>query len=257
MFQASGAVVIFWTGLIASYRTRSVMPPKRKRKAESVARSVESGATETAITSKTKRYSSAQFTVNVGGTMFITSKHTLVAASPFFAAMLSGQFMEGRDDEEEICVDRSPVAFPIILEFMRSSILFCDRENGRLLGPVLAEADFYGMDQLVYHVKLRCFLNLHPSVDRKDDPELLEKVNAEFPTVQDLICHEHFPSLYYQKHEAQKPNKIVSISPLPTDTYVEFTTYGDHKMRCRAIDMITFECGNVRKCQQGRANGSV
>jgi hypothetical protein len=214
------------------------MAPKRKRKMDSAV-SVDSRITEISG-SATKRHSNSQFVVNVGGTKFITSKDTLVAGSPFFAAMLSGKFAEG-EDGEEVYVDRNPVPFTIILEYMRSNILLCGRENSTLLAAVLVEADFYGMDGLVYDVKLQCYTNLHHSTQTRNDAELLAKLEAEFPSVQDLVRHQHFPSIYYEK---RMPNKIISKSPLPNNIYVEIGFFDVSKSRLQALEMIMFERGN-------------
>eukprot|EP01103_Thecamoeba_quadrilineata_P000545 TRINITY_DN10474_c0_g1_i1.p1 TRINITY_DN10474_c0_g1~~TRINITY_DN10474_c0_g1_i1.p1 ORF type:complete len:341 (-),score=43.15 TRINITY_DN10474_c0_g1_i1:36-1025(-) len=90
--------------------------------------------------------------INVGGTVFCTTRRTMLKEpGSMLAAMFSGNFSIEPDSDGEYFIDRSPKYFPIILEFLRDSTL--DSEISRYdsddLDHLLKELDYYGLDRLI------------------------------------------------------------------------------------------------------------
>ncbi len=85
--------------------------------------------------------------LNVGGTTFVTSRETLLA-SPFFQGLL--RFPPDLEDEGAYFVDRSPAIFAIVLELLRTSVLFWTSETE--LRAILIEADFFLIKERFQHV---------------------------------------------------------------------------------------------------------
>lgn len=87
--------------------------------------------------------------LNVGGTCFVTTKSTLVAQEPesMLARMFQANWKHKCSSDGSILIDRSPVYFETILNYLRHGKLILEC-NVSLQG-VLEEAKFYAMDSLV------------------------------------------------------------------------------------------------------------
>lgn len=83
--------------------------------------------------------------LNVGGTVFVTTKETLLGVDPtqrnYFAGLLRDDLPQTTIDGA-LFVDRDPSAFAYILSYLRSGVLRCPEE---MLNAVLEEAIFYGV----------------------------------------------------------------------------------------------------------------
>ena len=235
------------------------MEPKRRRTEEqpqssnsessnsSSAQPVQSTTNGDTITTmkSTTSTSNSMFVLNVGGTLFYTSKQTLISGSNFFAAALT-HFAEGTtDSSEEFYVDRDPEAFPMLLNYMRSGVLLCDADT-KLLAAVVLEADFYSMDELLYQVKEQCYINLHQPTAKMTNKREIAKVLKEFPMARDLVRHDKFPQMYYEviRQESNVINRIISSYALPANTFVEISIRQENK-KCyyQAFEMATVEFG--------------
>ena len=66
--------------------------------------------------------------VNVGGTIFTTSKSTLTKEpESMLARMVNTEVPTAKDSHGNIFIDRSPKIFEVILEFLRADHLSMDR----------------------------------------------------------------------------------------------------------------------------------
>ncbi|XP_063628027.1 BTB/POZ domain-containing protein KCTD3 [Cydia splendana] len=84
--------------------------------------------------------------LNVGGTKFATSWHTLTWVSDtFFTALLSGRIPTVRDDTGAIFIDRDPNLFGLILNFLRTRDIDLNNVNIRALRH---ECDYFGITPL-------------------------------------------------------------------------------------------------------------
>ncbi|CAH1393201.1 unnamed protein product [Nezara viridula] len=85
--------------------------------------------------------------LNVGGTRFSTSRHTLSwIPDSFFTALLSGRISSLKDETGAFFIDRDPKLFATILNYLRTrdiDISNCD------ICPLRHEAEYYGITPLV------------------------------------------------------------------------------------------------------------
>ncbi|KAJ0173557.1 hypothetical protein K1T71_010706 [Dendrolimus kikuchii] len=84
--------------------------------------------------------------LNVGGTRFSTSWHTLTwVPDTFFTALLSGRIPTVRDENGAIFIDRDPNLFGLILNFLRTRDIDLNDVNIRALRH---ECDYFGITPL-------------------------------------------------------------------------------------------------------------
>ncbi|XP_073950300.1 BTB/POZ domain-containing protein KCTD3 [Choristoneura fumiferana] len=84
--------------------------------------------------------------LNVGGTRFATSWHTLTwVPDTFFTALLSGRIPTVRDETGAIFIDRDPNLFGLILNFLRTRDIDLNNVNIRALRH---ECDYFGITPL-------------------------------------------------------------------------------------------------------------
>ncbi|CAK1550473.1 unnamed protein product [Leptosia nina] len=84
--------------------------------------------------------------LNIGGTRFATSWHTLTwVPDTFFTALLSGRIPTVRDDTGAIFIDRDPNLFGLILNFLRTRDIDLNNVNIRALRH---ECDYFGITPL-------------------------------------------------------------------------------------------------------------
>ncbi|XP_053613493.1 BTB/POZ domain-containing protein KCTD3 [Plodia interpunctella] len=84
--------------------------------------------------------------LNVGGTRFATSWHTLTwVPDTFFTALLSGRIPTVRDETGAIFIDRDPNLFGLILNFLRMHDIDLNNVNIRALRH---ECDYFGITPL-------------------------------------------------------------------------------------------------------------
>ncbi|CCD64930.1 BTB domain-containing protein [Caenorhabditis elegans] len=86
--------------------------------------------------------------LDVGGTIFKTSKSTLTKFDGFFRTMLGSGIGLNVDESGCIFIDRSPKHFDLILNFMRDGCLALPK-NERDLTELMAEAQYYLLDGLI------------------------------------------------------------------------------------------------------------
>ncbi|EGT47525.1 hypothetical protein CAEBREN_00624 [Caenorhabditis brenneri] len=85
--------------------------------------------------------------LNIGGTIFQTTKSTLTKFGGYFKTRLESGIPLERDDDGAIFVDRSPKHFGLILNFMRDGEVGLP-ECPNQLKEVLKEAQFYCLEDL-------------------------------------------------------------------------------------------------------------
>ncbi|OWR45596.1 hypothetical protein KGM_202336 [Danaus plexippus plexippus] len=84
--------------------------------------------------------------LNIGGTRFSTSWHTLTwVPDTFFTALLSGRIPTVRDETGAIFIDRDPNLFGLILNFLRTRDIDLNNVNIRALRH---ECDYFGITPL-------------------------------------------------------------------------------------------------------------
>lgn len=104
------------------------------------------------------------FMINVGGRSFTTLKSTL-EQSPFLNAMLSNQWAGSTCYVNGMpFVDRSPLLFEHILDFLRSSVppIFWTRANGfdlPLYASLIHEAEYFQLEALATWIRNEQYIN--------------------------------------------------------------------------------------------------
>lgn len=115
----------------------------------------------------------APITINVGGRLFTTLESTL-ARSSFFNALFSPQWAQSITRLDGVpFVDRSPVLFEHILDFLRSGVppIFWSRTNAfdfPRYAVLLREAEYFQVDPLAEWIRTKQYLytiRITPSVD--------------------------------------------------------------------------------------------
>ncbi|KAF5845600.1 hypothetical protein GGP41_009381 [Bipolaris sorokiniana] len=104
------------------------------------------------------------YMINVGGRSFTTLKSTL-ERSPFLNAMLSNQWAGSTCYVSGMpFVDRSPLLFEHILDFLRSSVppIFWTRTNGfdlPLYASLIHEAEYFQLEALTTWIRNEEYIN--------------------------------------------------------------------------------------------------
>ena len=95
-----------------------------------------------------------RITLNVGGTVFETSRNTLAANSSYFSRLLSTDWANAAADDDYF-LDRDPDAFRLLLQFMRHNNLLAilPQEEPHLCIAVLLEAEYLGVEKLLQDAK--------------------------------------------------------------------------------------------------------
>lgn len=88
--------------------------------------------------------------LNVGGTFFAATPEHLCQREPksFFAVLFSGRW-ELRLEDGALFIDRSPLVFPLVLEYLRGGELDASELTKNQLRLLRADADFYQLDGLL------------------------------------------------------------------------------------------------------------
>ena len=130
--------------------------------------------------------------LSIGGTHFTTSRSTLVPASGFFSAYLSGRIPPTLDDVGATFVDRDAQHFPKILAFLRDGAIPQWSDEGER-EALEREADFYQIEALMRVVgpAANMVAAAGPTNERMRDEE--NELRALFVSARDdpRISHPH------------------------------------------------------------------
>lgn len=123
--------------------------------------------------------------LNVGGTIFSTSRETLNAGGDsFFASLISENFKVERDQHNNIFIDRDPKLFSAVLNFLRNQCthLSIDRCNRAKLQSLQAEAEFYAVLPLIDECQRRLD-ELDEEDKKRDEERSRHKIHKRFAHV--------------------------------------------------------------------------
>lgn len=93
--------------------------------------------------------------LNVGGTLFVSRKDTLIGGSSFFTAMFNEQMNPGELHDDAIFIDRDSDTFKQVLSYLRKLDSWEAPEDPALLLNLLSEAEFFGLDGMIDKIKER------------------------------------------------------------------------------------------------------
>jgi len=114
--------------------------------------------------------------LDVGGTKFITSSSTLTSNSAYFAALLSDNWLESNNGEDdEIFIDQDAAPFSVLLAYMRRGNVKVEDINT----DVLSLAEFLGLERLLVAVKVRWYCNIGKGPVHTTDDEIAVAFDQE------------------------------------------------------------------------------
>ncbi|CAG9565568.1 unnamed protein product [Danaus chrysippus] len=124
--------------------------------------------------------------LNIGGTRFSTSWHTLTwVPDTFFTALLSGRIPTVRDETGAIFIDRDPNLFGLILNFLRTRDIDLNNVNIRALRH---ECDYFGITPLSRRLALCDEMNHSSCGDVLFHGYLPPPLNAPLPNGSTSRC---------------------------------------------------------------------
>ena len=153
--------------------------------------------------------------LDVGGTKFITSASTLTSNSAYFASLLSDNWIEPDNGEDEIFIDQDPVPFKVLLAYMRRGVVMVDDINI----DVLLLAEFLGIERLLLAIKVRWYCNIGRGPVHTTDDEIAEAFDQEHGGIMRAISSGLFQYFLKQNDvDAEKEFAMVRIisSEAPT-----------------------------------------
>jgi hypothetical protein len=138
--------------------------------------------------------------INVGGSIFTTTKTTLMSNSSYFMSRFSMTWdttpqvdVDARDDDDEddlLFVDQNPKSFEVLLAFMREGLI----NKTDITQSVLVQADFFGMDTLLRAVKCAAFRYMNPKDNGVSDNEACQRFNDTYGGITGAIKSGVLPS---------------------------------------------------------------
>lgn len=103
--------------------------------------------------------------VDIGGVIFRVSKSTLTNSSSYFESLLSERWQiddssHSHGDSDAIFVDQCPKAFEILLQYMRSGMVYLPRDDKYLCKKTLLLAEYLGIHGFLITVKAITMKNI-------------------------------------------------------------------------------------------------
>ena len=165
---------------------------------------------------------SDRITVDVGGTKFITSVSTLTSNSAYFASLLSDNWIQSNNGDDEIFIDQDPVPFGILLAYMRrGNIKVRDIDT-----DVLALAEFLGIERLLLAVKIRWYYNIGKGPVFSKDEEIAAAFDHRYGGIMKAVSAGLFQyflkqdDIYAEKDFAKFTIMYSSIEGVPRHFFV-------------------------------------
>ena len=123
---------------------------------------------------KRARSVSDRVTLDVGGSLFYTSKSTLSGGSSYFSRNFSDEWQGMAAEDDPIFLDRDADAFRALLSCLRAGRALLP--TGRDLAVrLLLEAEYFGADAILNDAKLLAMKNINPTDESKQTIEEFEE----------------------------------------------------------------------------------
>lgn len=184
----------------------------RKRPAPSPAADV--------VTPSTSRPKPDRVVLDVGGTMFTTSKNTLTMNSAYFQRI----FGDNWSSDDDYFLDRDPATFALLLTYMRTGVVELPEHDESLARRVLLEAQFLGVDGFLSAVKAQAYRNLAAEDWEGTDEDAATNFDAEHGGPEDALRKAKLPARFYGRVPAppQPERKIVQVMPASHDVKIRY-----------------------------------
>ena len=164
--------------------------------------------------------------LDVGGTLFTTSKNTLVANSTYFESI----FREGWPDDDYF-LDRDPATFALLLTYMRNGVVELPEHDESLARRVLLEAQFLGIDDFLSAIKAQAYRNLVKVGWKGSDTDAATNFDKKHGGLEDALRKGVLPARFYGRVPPPTPppppppppeRKVVQIMPASHDVTIGY-----------------------------------
>ena len=194
--------------------------------------------------------------LHVGGTArFSTTVTTLSASSHYFSAKFSGDWSQ--ESDSVLYLDRDAAPFEVLLSCMRSRTVALLPTDECMFKRVLLEAEFFGVDFVLNHVKAKAAQNINlrrrseaqASIVRRttfgsggdsykigsDTDVALRYFNEKWPALEDAFKAGVLPARYFAPTAVARAD-ILKVIPAPDTARVVFMDgRGNEKDRKRPV----------------------
>ena len=154
---------------------------------------------------------SDRIVLDVGGTKFITAVSTLTSNSTYFASLLSGNWKERIDNNQDnngIFLDQDPIAFEKLLAYMRrGTIQVIDVDVN-----VLSLSVFLGIEKLLIAIKVRWYNNIGRGEVLNKDEEISMKFDEVYGGISKAISTGLYPYFLKADDNAEKETVLLTMS---------------------------------------------
>mmetsp|Transcript_55568 Transcript_55568/g.92042 ORF Transcript_55568/g.92042 Transcript_55568/m.92042 type:complete len:313 (-) Transcript_55568:206-1144(-) len=166
--------------------------------------------------------------LDVGGTLFHTSRSTLERTSEYFRRSFAQKdqdnALEDGWQKQTIFLDSDPPAFRRLLAYMRhnTTIGVFPPDDPLLFATLLAECEYYGLTRLLEHVKARTHRHMNGITDEfaeDDDLEAARKFDAQTGGWQMALNSGLLPARYFEPTPPTPSRRIVQLVPTSGKTY--------------------------------------
>ncbi|CAO4367592.1 unnamed protein product [Caenorhabditis nigoni] len=120
--------------------------------------------------------------LDVGGTVFKTTKSTLTKFDGFFRTMFETPVPVPKDESGAIFIDRSPEHFEVVLNFMRAGYVDLQKYSGDVR-EIQKEAEFYLLEGLVELCISKTKSQKLPCFAETEEEMVIAVVNSTKPVV--------------------------------------------------------------------------
>ena len=142
--------------------------------------------------------------LNVGGTIFTTSKTNLALNSSFFESRFSAEWDadDDEDDDEDgddiMFVDQDPSTFEVLLKYFRQGFI----EASKLTRDVISQLVFFGVEKLVREIKYVSYRHVHAQYGPKEGSHTVTEYDEHYDDDDHIVSK--FDELYGSVEDAMK-----------------------------------------------------
>ena len=142
-----------------------------------------------------------RISIDVGGTLFISSMTTLTGSSCYFRSLID-RWDRADAAAEAIFIDADADAFQVLLSCMRAATTILPEHDASLFARAVLLAEYLGMDSLLAEIKARAYMNMHPGSAKKkkhrDNEQNATLFDKETGGLQAALASKILPARFFQ-----------------------------------------------------------
>jgi len=125
---------------------------------------------------------SSRIKLDIGGTIFAITRSKLLKGDTFFTAMFAGRFNIKQEDDGSYFIDRDPLVFRHILNFLRGQEIELRKLNEDEIQLLIEDADYYQLEELKdkvlsYTAFENCRIGEEPTFHNSENGRVVTKVS--------------------------------------------------------------------------------